>query len=239
MGGSGRLTIEAGNAMLDEYYCRQHEEVTPGQYVMLAVSDTGCGMAAEVLAKAFEPFFTTKREGRGTGLGLSMVYGFVKQSHGHIKIYSEPGVGTTVRIYLPRTYAAEEVVPDLSSTPIESGSETILVVEDDPVVQATVVDLLKDLGYTVLRANDGQSALTLARSGIEIDLLFTDVVMPGPVRAPDLARQVQALLPGVGVLFTSGYTENAIVHGGRLDPGSTCSPSPIGGRIWPARCAIP
>ncbi|WP_199707863.1 response regulator [Teichococcus wenyumeiae] len=219
MGGSGRLTIEAGNAMLDEYYCRQHEEVTPGQYVMLAVSDTGCGMAAEVLAKAFEPFFTTKREGRGTGLGLSMVYGFVKQSHGHIKIYSEPGVGTTVRIYLPRTYAAEEVVPDLSSTPIESGSETILVVEDDPVVQATVVDLLKDLGYTVLRANDGQSALTLARSGIEIDLLFTDVVMPGPVRAPDLARQVQALLPGVGVLFTSGYTENAIVHGGRLDPG--------------------
>ena len=219
MGGSGRLTIEAGNAMLDEFYCRQHEEVTPGQYVMLAVSDTGSGMTPEVLAKAFEPFFTTKRDGRGTGLGLSMVYGFVKQSHGHIKIYSEPGLGTTVRIYLPRTFEAEEAVPDLSSTPIESGNETVLVVEDDPVVQATVVDLLKDLGYTVLRANDGQSALTLARSGIEIDLLFTDVVMPGPVRAPDLARQVQALLPGIGVLFTSGYTENAIVHGGRLDPG--------------------
>jgi signal transduction histidine kinase/DNA-binding response OmpR family regulator len=219
MGGSGRLTIEAGNAMLDEFYCRQHEDVTPGHYVMLAVSDTGSGMTPEVLSKAFEPFFTTKRDGRGTGLGLSMVYGFVKQSHGHIRIYSEPGAGTTVRIYLPRTYEAEEAVPDLSSAPIESGTETILVVEDDPVVQATVVDLLKDLGYTVLRANDGQSALTLARSGIAIDLLFTDVVMPGPVRAPDLARQVQALLPGVGVLFTSGYTENAIVHGGRLDPG--------------------
>jgi signal transduction histidine kinase/CheY-like chemotaxis protein len=219
MSGSGRLTIEAGNAMLDEFYCRQHEDVTPGQYVMLAVSDTGSGMTPEVMAKAFDPFFTTKREGSGTGLGLSMVYGFVKQSHGHVKIYSEPGLGTTVRIYLPRTFEAEEAVPDLSSAPIESGSETILVVEDDPVVQATVVDLLKDLGYAVLRANDGQSALTLARSGIDIDLLFTDVVMPGPVRAPDLARQVQALLPGVGVLFTSGYTENAIVHGGRLDPG--------------------
>jgi PAS domain S-box-containing protein len=219
MGGAGRLTIEAGNAMLDEFYAGQHEEVATGQYVMLAVSDTGCGMAPEVLEKAFEPFFTTKGEGRGTGLGLSMVYGFVKQSHGHIKIYSEVGMGTTVRLYLPRTRAAEEQVPDFSATPIESGSETILVVEDDPVVQATVVDLLKDLGYTVLRASDGQSALTLARSGIAIDLLFTDVVMPGPVRAPDLARQVQALLPGVGVLFTSGYTANAIVHGGRLDPG--------------------
>jgi signal transduction histidine kinase/DNA-binding response OmpR family regulator len=219
MGGSGRLTIETGNAMLDELYARQHEDVQPGQYVMLAVSDTGSGMTPEVMAKAFEPFFTTKRDGRGTGLGLSMVYGFVKQSHGHIKIYSEPGSGTTVRIYLPRTHEAEEAVPDLSIAPIESGTETILVVEDDPVVQATVVDLLKDLGYTVLRANDGQSALTLARAGIAIDLLFTDVVMPGPVRAPDLARQVQALMPGVGVLFTSGYTENAIVHGGRLDPG--------------------
>nr|WP_272874855.1 response regulator [Roseomonas marmotae] len=219
MGGSGRLTIEAGNAMLDDLYTGQHDDVRPGQYVMLAISDTGSGMSPEVLEKAFDPFFTTKREGQGTGLGLSMVYGFVKQSHGHIKIYSEPGQGTTIRIYLPRTFSAEEVVPDISSAPIESGNETILVVEDDPVVQSTVVDLLKDLGYTVLKASDGQGALTLARSGIAIDLLFTDVVMPGPVRAPDLARQVQQLQPGVGVLFTSGYTENAIVHGGRLDPG--------------------
>ena len=219
MGGGGRLTIEAGNAMLDDHYAMRHEDVKPGQYVMLAVSDTGSGMTPEVLDKVFEPFFTTKREGSGTGLGLSMVYGFVKQSQGHIKIYSEPGQGTTVRIYLPRTLAAEETLTDLSAAPVENGTETILVVEDDPVVQATVVDLLKDLGYTVLRASDGQSALTLARSGIPIDLLFTDVVMPGPVRSPDLARQVQAMLPGIGVLFTSGYTENAIVHGGRLDPG--------------------
>jgi signal transduction histidine kinase/DNA-binding response OmpR family regulator len=219
MGGAGRLTIEAGNAMLDDLYASRHADVTPGQYVMLAVSDTGSGMSAEVLDKAFEPFFTTKREGSGTGLGLSMVYGFVKQSHGHVKIYSEPGQGTTVRIYLPRTLADEDVLTDLSAAPVENGTETILVVEDDPVVQTTVVDLLKDLGYTVLRASDGQSALTLARAGIPIDLLFTDVVMPGPVRAPDLARQVQAMLPGIGVLFTSGYTENAIVHGGRLDPG--------------------
>ncbi|PHK95956.1 hybrid sensor histidine kinase/response regulator [Pseudoroseomonas rhizosphaerae] len=219
MDGAGRLTIEAGNAMLDDFYALQHEEVQPGQYVMLAVSDTGCGIPPELLEKVFEPFFTTKREGRGTGLGLSMVYGFVKQSHGHIKIYSEPGQGTTVRIYLPRSREAEEVVPALALSPVRGGSETILVVEDDPVVQATVVDLLNDLGYTVLRASDGQSALTLVRSGVSIDLLFTDVVMPGPVRAPELARQVQAMLPHAAVLFTSGYTENAIVHGGRLDPG--------------------
>jgi signal transduction histidine kinase/DNA-binding response OmpR family regulator len=227
MGGTGRLTIEAGNAMLDEFYARQ-QEVAPGQYVMLAVSDTGSGMAPGVLERVFEPFFTTKRDGQGSGLGLSMVYGFVKQSQGHIKIYSEPGQGTTVRIYLPRTHEAEEVIPDFAAAPVESGTETILVVEDDPVVQATTVDLLKDLGYTVLRASDGQSALTLARAGIAIDLLFTDVVMPGPVRAPDLARQVQAMIPGVGVLFTSGYTENAIVHGGRLDPGVNLLSKPYG-----------
>lgn len=219
MDGAGRLTIEAGNAMLDDIYAMQHEEVQPGQYVMLAVSDTGSGMASEVLEKAFDPFFTTKREGRGTGLGLSMVYGFVKQSHGHIKIYSEPGQGTTVRIYLPRSHNAEELVPPLATRPVEGGSETILVVEDDPVVQATVVDLLSDLGYAVLRTSDGASALELVKSGVGIDLLFTDVVMPGPVRAPDLARQVQAMQPHAAVLFTSGYTENAIVHGGRLDPG--------------------
>ena len=219
MDGAGRLTIEAGNAMLDDIYALQHDDVRAGQYVMLAVSDTGSGMTPEVLEKAFEPFFTTKKEGRGTGLGLSMVYGFVKQSQGHIKIYSEPGQGTTVRLYLPRTQKAEEVVTQLPLGPVEGGEETVLVVEDDPVVQATVVDLLKDLGYKVLRTSDGQSALTLAKSGVHIDLLFTDVVMPGPVRAPDLARQVQAMLPHVAVLFTSGYTENAIVHGGRLDAG--------------------
>ncbi|WP_241665247.1 response regulator [Teichococcus oryzae] len=219
MEGAGRLTIEAGNAMLDDIYAAQHEDVQPGQYVMLGVSDTGSGIPPEILGKVFEPFFTTKREGRGTGLGLSMVYGFVKQSHGHIKIYSEPGQGTTVRLYLPRAHGAEEVLPATAEAPVEGGRETILVVEDDPVVQEVVVDLLADLGYTVLRASEGQAALNIVRSGIAIDLLFTDVVMPGPVRAPDLARQVQALQPHAAVLFTSGYTENAIVHGGRLDPG--------------------
>ncbi|WBV43726.1 response regulator [Pseudoroseomonas cervicalis] len=219
MEGGGRLTIEAGNAMLDDYYALQHDEVKPGQYVMLAVSDTGCGIPPELLEKVFEPFFTTKREGRGTGLGLSMVYGFVKQSHGHIKIYSEAGQGTTVRLYLPRSHEAETVVAPLAGLPVEGGRETVLVVEDDPAVQATVVELLQDLGYTVLRCSDGQSALTLLRSGVSIDLLFTDVVMPGPVRAPELARQVQTMQPHAAVLFTSGYTENAIVHGGRLDPG--------------------
>ncbi|MFC4727952.1 response regulator [Coralloluteibacterium thermophilus] len=219
MDGSGRLTIEACNAMLDMDYVQSTDDVQPGQYVMLALSDTGCGMTEDVLEKAFEPFFSTKPEGRGTGLGLSMVYGFVKQSGGHIRIYSEPGHGTTVKIYLPRSLLAEEVRPPVETGPVEGGSETILVVEDDPQVQATVVDMLKGLGYRVLRASEAQSALAIAQSGVPIDLLFTDVVMPGPMRSPELARRVRELLPDVAVLFTSGYTENAIVHGGRLDPG--------------------
>jgi PAS domain S-box-containing protein len=219
MDGEGKLTIEAGNAMLDDHYARRHADVTPGQYVLLAISDTGCGMSPEVLERAFEPFFTTKTEGRGTGLGLSMVYGFVKQTGGHIKIYSEVGHGTTIRIYLPRTLQAEVSLPEVVTGPIEGGSETILVVEDDAEVRTTVVELLTELGYRVLKANDGQMALAVLQSGVPIDLVFTDVVMPGPVRSPDLARQAKVLFPNIQVLFTSGYTENAIVHGGRLDPG--------------------
>ncbi|MFC3126805.1 response regulator [Pseudoroseomonas globiformis] len=219
MDDAGKLTIEAVNAVLDEAYAARHGDVEAGDYVMLAVSDTGSGMTPEVMEKVFEPFFTTKREGRGTGLGLSMVYGFVKQSQGHIKIYSEPGQGTTIRLYLPRSHEAEAVLEQPLTGPVTGGRETILVAEDDPVVREVVVDLIAGLGYTVLQAQDGESALAIARSGIAIDLLFTDVVMPGPVRSPDLARQVQALHPGAAVLFTSGYTENAIVHGGRLDAG--------------------
>ncbi|WP_225409508.1 response regulator [Stigmatella hybrida] len=219
MEGEGKLTIEAGNAMLDDHYALLHPDVTPGQYVVLAVSDTGCGMSPEILERAFEPFFTTKTEGRGTGLGLSMVYGFVKQTGGHIKIYSEVGHGTTIRIYLPRTLQAEVSLPEIVTGPIEGGSETILVVEDDAEVRTTVVELLTELGYRVLKANDGQMALAVLQSGMPIDLVFTDVVMPGPVRSPELARQAKALFPNIQVLFTSGYTENAIVHGGRLDPG--------------------
>jgi CheY-like chemotaxis protein len=205
--------------MLDDHYVSTELDVPAGQYVMLAVSDTGSGMPPEILARAFEPFFTTKREGEGTGLGLSMAYGFVKQSNGHIKIYSEPGSGTTVKIYLPRSFQAEAAIKDTLAGPAVGGAETILLVEDDAAVQATAADTLTELGYRVLKANDGQSALIILQSGISIDLLFTDVVMPGPIRSPDLARQARQLQPHIEVLFTSGYTQNAIVHGGRLDPG--------------------
>ncbi|QCO06412.1 response regulator [Azospirillum argentinense] len=219
MNGHGRLTIEAGNAFLDDPYAARHAEVEPGQYVMLAVTDTGCGIPPDVLDHVFEPFFTTKPEGQGTGLGLSMVYGFVKQSGGHVKIYSEPGQGTTVRVYLPRAHQAEDVVTVIDNGPEAGGSETVLVVEDDDDVRATVVEMMADLGYRVLKARDAQSALAIVESGVPIDLLFTDVVMPGPLRSPDLARRAKERLPGIAVLFTSGYTENAIVHGGRLDLG--------------------
>jgi CheY-like chemotaxis protein len=219
MSGHGKLTIEAGNAFLDDEYATRHAEVSPGQYVMLAVTDTGCGIPADVLERVFEPFFTTKPEGQGTGLGLSMVYGFVKQSGGHIKIYSELGQGTTVRIYLPRARALEDVETDIATGPLTGGTETVLVVEDDEDVRETVIDMLSELGYRVLKAKDAQSALAIVESGAPVDLLFTDVVMPGPLRSPELARKVQERLPGIAVLFTSGYTENAIVHGGRLDEG--------------------
>jgi signal transduction histidine kinase/DNA-binding response OmpR family regulator len=219
MKGEGRLTLELNNAMLDDNYVLHEPEVAAGQYVMLAISDTGCGMPPEVIARAFEPFFTTKREGEGTGLGLSMAYGFVKQSNGHIRIYSEVGSGTTIKIYLPRSMQPEVELPNLRNAPVVGGSETILVVEDDLAVQATVVDMLQALGYRVLKANDGQGALTILQSGIPVDMLFTDVVMPGPVRSIEVARQAKEMFPGIEVLFTSGYTQNAIVHGGRLDPG--------------------
>ncbi|HTV89801.1 MAG TPA: response regulator [Stellaceae bacterium] len=219
MEGHGKLTIEAGNSFLDDAYAARHAEVSPGQYVVVAVTDTGCGIPAEVMERVFEPFFTTKPEGHGTGLGLSMVYGFVKQSGGHIKIYSEPGEGTTVRLYLPRAREQEDVETDLDIGAASGGMETVLVVEDDDEVRATVVDMLSDLGYRVLKARDAQSALAIVESGVPIDLLFTDVVMPGSLRSPELARKARERIPGIAVLFTSGYTENAIVHGGRVDAG--------------------
>ena len=220
MPAGGRLTIELANAMLDDRYVRPLSDVPPGQYVMLGVTDTGGGMPPEVTERAFDPFFSTKPEGQGTGLGLSMAYGFVKQSGGHIRIYSEVGHGTTVRIYLPRS---AEIAVDPHARPehtaVRGGKETILVVEDDARVQSTVVGMLADLGYAVLRADDAEQALAVIRSGVHIDLLFTDVVMPGTLRSPEMARQAALLLPHLKILFTSGYTQNAIVHGGRLDPG--------------------
>jgi PAS domain S-box-containing protein len=219
MEGEGRLTLEACNAPLEARDLLRHPDVTPGPYVRLSVTDTGCGMSPELMERVFEPFFTTKPAGRGTGLGLSMVYGFVKQSGGHIKLSSQVGHGTTLQLYLPRALQAEVPRTELPSKAVEGGTERILVVEDDAEVRATVVELLADLGYHVHEAADGQSALALLQEGLSIDLLFTDVVMPGPVRSPDLARRAQQLVPDLEVLFTSGYTEDAIVHGGRLDPG--------------------
>jgi signal transduction histidine kinase/CheY-like chemotaxis protein len=219
MDGRGRLTIEASNAMIGLEYASQHEGLKPGQYVLVAVTDTGTGIAPELIERVFEPFFSTKPEGKGTGLGLSMVYGFVKQSGGHISIYSEVGEGTTVKLYLPRAMQSEDVLTDTSKGPVRGGTETVLVVEDDDDVRETAVALLSELGYRVLRARDAASALSVIESGAPIDLLFTDVVMPGPLRSPELARKARERIPNIAVLFTSGYTENAIVHGGRLDAG--------------------
>jgi PAS domain S-box-containing protein len=219
MNGGGRLTIEVGNAFLDDLYTRRHADVNPGQYVMLAVSDTGSGMPQEVAARAFEPFFSTKPAGSGTGLGLSMVYGFVKQSGGHVKIYSEVGHGTTIKMYLPRTLKTEEPAKSPEPPGASAGASTILVVEDDEGARETTVVMLQELGYHVLKARDAASALTVVEGGAAVDLLFTDVVTPGPLPSAELARRARERLPLIGVLFTSGHTQNAIVHGGRLDEG--------------------
>ncbi len=219
MDGNGRLGIEARNALLDEAYARQQPGLAAGEYVLLVVTDTGSGMAPEVLGRIFEPFFSTKPEGQGTGLGLSMVYGFIKQSGGHVKVFSEPGHGTTVKLYLPRSLDKE--APALPAPPQQGtgGSETILVAEDNDGVRATVVELLRQHGYKVLQAGDAASALAIVETGVPIDLLFTDVVMPGSLRSAELARLARERLPQLAVLFTSGYVQDALVHGGRLDPG--------------------
>ena len=219
MDGAGKLTIELGNVVLDEQYVHNLVDVPAGQYVMLSVTDTGHGMSGPVLQRAFEPFFTTKPEGAGTGLGLSMAYGFVTQSRGHIRIYSEPGLGTGVKIYLPRSLMAEADEELELSGVVTGGTETVLVVEDDVGVRTTVVDMLGALGYTVLKAEDGESALAVLHSGAQIDLLFTDVIMPGPVSSTEMARQARELQPDIAVLFTSGYAQDIIVHEGRLDTG--------------------
>jgi PAS domain S-box-containing protein len=219
MDGHGSLRMEARNIVLEERDVRSVADINPGEHVMLAVTDSGCGMPPDVIAKVFEPFFTTKPEGKGTGLGLSMVYGFVKQSGGHIKIDSVEGQGTTVRIYLPRSREAEEKAAETGDEVLAGGNETVLVVEDDAAVRETVVSLLGELGYTVLQAESADRALELVKAGAAVDLLFTDVVMPGKLRSSDLADQVRQLLPTIGILFTSGYAQDTIVHDGRLDAG--------------------
>jgi PAS domain S-box-containing protein len=216
----GKLTIETGNISLDESYVGINSDVAVGDYVLIAVSDTGSGIPAALLHKVFDPFFTTKEVGKGTGLGLSMVFGFVKQSGGHIKIYSEEGHGTTVRIYLPRSTGigqpADQPRPQAA---IERGHETVLVVEDDALVRNYVVSQVANLGYTTLEAANAAEALTIIDNGIGIDLLFTDVIMPGAMNGRQLADEAVRRRPSLKTLFTSGYTENAIIHHGRLDPG--------------------
>ncbi len=218
----GRLTIETANAHLDDAYARDHD-IRSGQYVMLAVTDTGTGMTPNVAARAFDPFFTTKGIGKGTGLGLSQCYGFVKQSAGHVKIYTEAGHGTTFRIYLPRLTGEVAAVerrptPAAAVPAIGRPEEIILVVEDEERVRAVSVDTLRELGFTVIHAANGVGALALLRSHPDIALLFTDVVMPG-MSGGELAKAVTAERPDLKVLFATGYTRNAIVHNGALDPG--------------------
>lgn len=217
----GKLTIETANTRIDENYALAQAEVTPGQYVVICVTDTGTGMPREIVDRVFEPFFTTKEPGKGTGLGLSMIYGFVKQSGGHVKIYSEPGHGTTVKIYLPRLIGevAEETAPEIVAIPEGTREETILVVEDDDDVRTYSVEILRELGYRVIEAHDGPSALRLLERQPRVDLLFSDVVLPGGVTGAEVARDARAIRPGLRVLFTTGYARDAIVHNGRLDPG--------------------
>ncbi|MGE5145134.1 MAG: PAS domain S-box protein, partial [Candidatus Eiseniibacteriota bacterium] len=221
MPAGGRLTVATATVELDEEYAWSHDEVRPGAYVLLTVTDTGDGMTPETAERAFEPFFTTKEVGKGTGLGLSMVYGFVKQSGGHVELSSAVGRGTTVKVYLPRAVAATATFPRrvaAQSRPAERGRETVLVVEDDPMVRAFAVEQLGSLGYTVVEASSGSDALTKL-DGRHIDLLFSDVVMPGGMSGFDLAKVAMTRRPSLRILFTSGYAEEAMRQQGHLRPG--------------------
>lgn len=221
MPGGGLLTIETANVRIDDAYATHVGDIPPGQYVMLAVSDTGQGIAPEHLQRVFEPFFTTKESGKGTGLGLAMVYGFVKQSSGHVAIYSELDQGTTVKLYLPRaTGVAAVASPGAADETIVGGTATILLVEDDEAVRQVALAALRSLGYEVIEASDGPSALAVLAQRTDVELLFTDIVMPGGMNGRELADAARRMHPALRVLYTSGYTENAIVHHGRLDEGA-------------------
>ncbi|MEW5686908.1 MAG: PAS domain S-box protein [Pseudomonadota bacterium] len=228
MPSGGKLTLETANTYLDANYATKDVEVVPGQYVMISVTDTGSGIPNDLLQKVFEPFFTTKEPGRGTGLGLSMVYGFVKQSGGHAMVYSEEGQGTCVKLYFPRYYGDDLAIetPQAASSPSARGGEVVLVVEDNPDVRIYSVTSLKELGYEVLESVDAEAALRLLASDRRIDLLFTDVVLPGKT-GRQLADEARAMRPALKVLFTTGYSRNAIVHQGRLDPGVELLPKPF------------
>ncbi len=225
----GKLTVEAVNVLADEDYCRANPELYPGQYVIVCVTDTGSGMTADVLNHAFEPFFTTKEPGQGTGLGLSQVYGFVKQSGGHVKIYSEVGHGTSIRMYFPRYHGeARPIESDADELrPEGERLETILVVEDDADLRAYVSEILRDLNYRVVVASSAQAALTiLLQEEPKVDLVLTDVVMPG-INGREMGRRAQQIRPGIKILYMTGYSRNAVVHQGRLDEGVELLEKPI------------
>jgi PAS domain S-box-containing protein len=220
MPNGGKLALETNNVYLDENYAGMHSEVAPGNYVMVAVSDTGTGIPAALIERVFDPFFTTKEVGKGTGLGLSMVFGFVKQSGGHVKIYSEEGHGTSVKMYLPRATGLNQTAAEAEiSSHIEGGTETVLVVEDDSLVRRYVITQIESLGYTTLEAANASDALQIIDSTPSLDLLFTDVIMPGIMNGRQLVDEARKRRPQLKTLYTSGYTENAIVHHGRLDSG--------------------
>jgi signal transduction histidine kinase/CheY-like chemotaxis protein len=227
MPNGGKLTLETKNVVLDETYASMNSEVKPGNYVMIAVSDTGEGIPGTLLDKVFDPFFTTKEVGKGSGLGLSMVYGFVKQSNGHIKIYSEEGHGTAVKLYLPQA-AGVAIAPaaEIGLSGGEHGDESILIVEDDALVREYVVTQISRFGYQTLTASNAAEGLAIINGVERIDLLFTDVIIPGGMNGRQLATEALKQRPGLKVLYTSGYTENAIVHHGRLDAGVLLLPKP-------------
>jgi signal transduction histidine kinase/CheY-like chemotaxis protein len=226
MPGGGKLTLETGNVVLDENYALHNSDVKPGSYVMIAVSDTGDGIPSDLIEKVFEPFFTTKDTGKGSGLGLSMVYGFVKQSNGHIKIYSEEGHGTTVKLYLPQALGVPEVEAAEVGLSAVHGDESILIVEDDALVREYVVTQIGRLGYQTLAAGNAAEALAIIDNSERVDLLFTDVILSGGMNGRQLADEALKRRPGLRVLYTSGYTENALVHHGRLDADVLLLPKP-------------
>ncbi len=217
----GRLTIETANKWLDGRTGRERD-LTPGQYLSLCVSDTGTGMTPEVIARAFDPFFTTKPIGMGTGLGLSMIYGFARQSGGQVRVYSEVGQGTTMCLYLPRHHGQvddADASAELTEAPRAEQGETVLVVDDEPTVRMLVTEVLEDFGYTVIEAADGAAGVKVLRSNVRVDLLITDVGLPGGMNGQQVADAGRAVRPGLKVLFITGYAENAVVGNGHLEPG--------------------
>ena len=217
----GRITVETANKWMDDRMARERD-LPPGQYLSLCVTDTGTGMSPDVIARAFDPFFTTKPIGQGTGLGLSMIYGFIQQSGGQIRVYSEVGQGTTMCLYLPRHYGpADEAgaAPSLDDAPRAEQGQTVLIVDDEPTVRMLVTEVLEDLGYTAIEAADGVAGLKVLQSNVRVDLLVTDVGLPGGMNGRQMADAARTGRPALKVLFITGYAENAILGNGHLEPG--------------------